>query len=63
MIRNLSGETVKVQDMAIHVSRKGFMEETYFSSRFIPGLDSEGATIGHYEPLAETVSFVNTVLF
>jgi hypothetical protein len=32
------------------------MEETYFSLKFIPIVDSEGATIAHYEPLTETVS-------
>jgi hypothetical protein len=54
--RNLAGETVEKTDSAIHMVRNGFMEETYFSLKFIPILDSEGATIGHYEPLTETVS-------
>ncbi|KAH7406739.1 hypothetical protein DE146DRAFT_607011 [Phaeosphaeria sp. MPI-PUGE-AT-0046c] len=52
--QNIAGETVVKIDTAIHMVRNGFMEETYFSLKFIPILDSEGATIGHYEPLTET---------
>jgi hypothetical protein len=54
--QNLAGETVEKTDSAIHMVRNGFMEETYFSLKFIPILDSDGATVGHYEPLIETVS-------
>lgn len=53
--KNLAGETVQKTNTIIHMVRNGFMEETYFSLKFIPILDSEGATIGHYEPLVETV--------
>lgn len=53
--QNLAGETVEKNNTAIHMVRNGFMEETYFSLRFIPILDDLGATIGHYEPLVETV--------
>lgn len=53
--RNLAGETVEQTNTAIHMVRSGFMEETYFSLKFIPILDSEGVTVGHYEPLVETV--------
>ncbi|KAL5115488.1 hypothetical protein ACEQ8H_006629 [Pleosporales sp. CAS-2024a] len=56
--QNLAGETVVKTDTAIHMVRNGFMEETYFSLKFIPILDAEGATIGHYEPLIETHSTV-----
>jgi len=56
--QNLRGETVEQTDSAIHMVRNGFMEETYFSLKFIPILNSEGATVGHYEPLTETVSIV-----
>ncbi|KAH9872635.1 hypothetical protein J1614_005028 [Plenodomus biglobosus] len=52
--RNLQGETVEQTNTAIHMVRSGFMEETYFSLKFIPILDAEGATVGHYEPLVET---------
>ncbi|KAF2828192.1 hypothetical protein CC86DRAFT_465931 [Ophiobolus disseminans] len=52
--RNLNGETVEQTDSAIHMVRSGFMEETYFSLKFIPIFDSLGATIAHYEPLTET---------
>ncbi|KAI8940858.1 hypothetical protein NX059_002119 [Plenodomus lindquistii] len=52
--QNLQGETVEQTNSAIHMVRNGFMEETYFSLKFIPILDAEGATIAHYEPLAET---------
>ncbi|RMZ73233.1 sensory transduction histidine kinase [Pyrenophora seminiperda CCB06] len=52
--KNLQGETVEKTNTAIHMMRNGFMEETYFSLKFIPILDSEGVTIGHYEPLVET---------
>jgi hypothetical protein len=53
--QNRNGETVEKINTAIHMKRNGFMEETYFSLKFIPILDSEGATVGHYEPLVETV--------
>lgn len=54
--QNLAGETVEKTDTAIHMVRNRSMEETYFSLKFIPILDSDGATVGHYEPLIETVS-------
>jgi hypothetical protein len=54
--QNLAGQTVEKTDSAIHMVRNGYLEETYFSLKFIPILDSEGATVGHYEPLTETVS-------
>jgi hypothetical protein len=54
--QNLAGETVEQTDSAIHMIRNGFMEETYFSLKFIPIFDSDGATVAHYEPLTETVS-------
>jgi hypothetical protein len=54
--QNLAGETVEQIDSAIHMMRNDYMEETYFSLKFIPILDSDGATVGHYEPLTETVS-------
>lgn len=60
--QNLAGETVVKIDTAIHMVRNGFMEETYFSLKFIPILDSEGATVGHYEPLTETVSVIQCEL-
>lgn len=53
--KNLAGETVEKTNTAIHMVRNGFMEETYFSLKFIPIFDSEGITVGHYEPLVETV--------
>ncbi|RAR06930.1 aerobic respiration control sensor protein arcb [Stemphylium lycopersici] len=56
--KNLAGETVEKRNTAIHMVRNGFMEETYFSLKFIPILDSEGATVGHYEPLVETTEEV-----
>lgn len=53
--KNLEGESVERVNYAIPVFRNGFLEETYFSFKFIPIFDSDGATIGHYEPLTETV--------
>lgn len=53
--QNLAGETVEQINSAIYMVRNGFLEESYFSLKFIPIFDNEGATIGHYEPLAETV--------
>jgi hypothetical protein len=55
IVRNLAGETVEQVDSSVHMVRSGFMEETYFSLKFIPIFDSEGVTVGHYEPLVETV--------
>lgn len=54
--RNLVGETVEKINTSIHMVRNGFLEETYFSLKFIPIFDAGGATVGHYEPLVETVS-------
>ena len=59
---NLAGNTVEKINTAIHMVRNGFMEETYFSLKFIPILDSNGLTVGHYEPLVETVSLLPTTL-
>jgi hypothetical protein len=56
--RNLAGETVEQTDSSVHMVRNGFMEETYFSLKFIPIFDSDGATVAHYEPLTETASLV-----
>lgn len=59
--RNLKGETVEQTNSPIHMVRSRFMEETYFSLQFIPILDVDGTTVGHYEPLIETVSLVPQV--
>ncbi|KAF2128014.1 hypothetical protein P153DRAFT_319207 [Dothidotthia symphoricarpi CBS 119687] len=52
--QNLAGNTVEKINTSIHMVRNGFMEETYFSLKFIPLFDSDGATVGHYESLVET---------
>lgn len=54
--QNLAGETVEKTNTSIHMVRSGFLEETYFSLKFLPIFDAAGATVGHYEPLVETVS-------
>ncbi|KAF1954573.1 hypothetical protein CC80DRAFT_475815 [Byssothecium circinans] len=51
---NLAGETVEKTNTSIHLVRSHFIEEAYFSFSFIPIFDSNGATVGHYEPLVET---------
>lgn len=61
--QNLAGKTVEKVDSPIHMVRNGFMEETYFSLKFIPIFGSDGTTVGHYEPLIETVSFQSLGLF
>lgn len=53
--KNLQGESVERINHAISFVRRGFLEETYFSFRFIPIYDSAGATFGYYQPLIETV--------
>ncbi|KAH6639710.1 aerobic respiration control sensor protein-like protein arcB [Boeremia exigua] len=53
IVRNIAGETVDNSHTEIPLNRNGFVEETYFSTRFIPIFNSEGATIGHYEPVVE----------
>jgi hypothetical protein len=55
-IRNIAGETVEKTNMAVPIVRSGFVEEAYFSMRFIPLLDAEGLPVGHYQSLVETVS-------
>jgi len=52
--QNLAGQAVEKINTSIHMVRKGFMEETYFSLKFIPIFDSEGITVGHYETPVET---------
>ncbi|KAF2714322.1 hypothetical protein K504DRAFT_394618, partial [Pleomassaria siparia CBS 279.74] len=52
--QNLAGETVEKTNTPVHMVRSGFLEETYFSLKFIPIFDADGATVGHYEPLVET---------
>ncbi|KAF1926105.1 uncharacterized protein M421DRAFT_224907 [Didymella exigua CBS 183.55] len=56
--RNLAGETVDNSHTEIPLVRNGYLEETYFSTRFIPIFDSQGATIGHYEPVVESTKEV-----
>ncbi|KAF9693531.1 hypothetical protein EKO04_008284 [Ascochyta lentis] len=56
--QNLAGEVVDNSNIEIPLKRHGYVEETYFSIRFIPIFDSEGATIGHYEPVVETTKEV-----
>ncbi|KAF2625562.1 aerobic respiration control sensor protein-like protein arcB [Macroventuria anomochaeta] len=51
--RNKAGETVDNSYTELPLKRNGYVEETYFSTRFIPIFNSEGATIGHYEPVVE----------
>ncbi|UPX17011.1 uncharacterized protein EKO05_0007388 [Ascochyta rabiei] len=58
IIQNLAGEVVDDSNTEIPLIRHGYVEETYFSTRFIPIFDSEGATIGHYEPVVETTKEV-----
>lgn len=54
--QNLAGETVTKNYTEIPLIRHGYVEETYFSTTFIPIFNSEGSTIGHYEPVIEIVS-------
>jgi hypothetical protein len=63
IVQNCNGETVELTEFAIHTVRDGVMLEAYFSTRFIPILDSDGATVGHYEPLTETVSLLDALYF
>jgi hypothetical protein len=54
--QNLAGEAVEETNTSLFIIRSGFLEETYFSIKFIPILDDGGDTIGHYETVTETVS-------
>jgi hypothetical protein len=53
--RNIAGESVEEFDTPIFLVRNGYLEETYFSLKFIPILDSKGMTVGHYQSVIETV--------
>jgi hypothetical protein len=55
--RNLAGESVEETDTPIFLVRSGFLEEAYFSLKFMPVLDNNGATVGHYETVVESVRF------
>jgi PAS domain-containing protein len=53
--RNIAGESVEEVDTPIFLVRNGYLEEAYFSLKFIPILESKGTTVGHYESVIETV--------
>lgn len=55
IVRNLAGETVEETETPVFLVRSGFLEETYFSLKFLPVWDNEGATVGHYETVTEIV--------
>lgn len=55
--RNLLGEAVEKTDYHVSVTRNGYLEETYFSLKFMPIFDYTGVVIGHYQPLDETVRY------
>lgn len=57
--RNLQGEAVEEVDYHVPVVRNGFLEEAYFSFKFMPIIDSEGATVGHYQTLVESVGHIS----
>lgn len=63
ILQNLDGKAVEQTDLPIHMVRNGFVEETYFSSKFVPIVNADGVTVGHYEPLVETVSLRDASLF
>ncbi|EON60987.1 hypothetical protein W97_00197 [Coniosporium apollinis CBS 100218] len=51
---NKRGEAYEEFDLPLFLNRHGFLEETYFSFRFVPVLDDSGTVVGHYEPITET---------
>jgi PAS domain-containing protein len=53
--RNNAGESVEEFDTPIFLARNGYLEEAYFSLKFIPLLGSKGTTVGYYESVIETV--------
>lgn len=53
--RNMAGEPVEETNTQLFFDRAGFLEETYFSMKFMPIFNSEGSTIGHYESMVENV--------
>lgn len=52
--RSIAGESIEETNTPISLVRSGFLEETYFSLKFIPVWDSNGVTAGHYETVTET---------
>ncbi|KAF2129176.1 hypothetical protein P153DRAFT_376440 [Dothidotthia symphoricarpi CBS 119687] len=56
IVRNLNSKTVEQTDLAIHLAREDIKEEMYINLKFIPILDADGAAVGHYVPLTETIS-------
>ncbi|KAF9700944.1 hypothetical protein EKO04_000007 [Ascochyta lentis] len=52
--QNRDGEVVEQTDTLVNISRNGFLEETYFNVKFMPMLDSSGATVGHYVSASES---------
>ncbi|KAF2634409.1 hypothetical protein P280DRAFT_463610 [Massarina eburnea CBS 473.64] len=51
---NTTGETVSNRELPLFLTRRGFLEETYFSFQFTPILNHGGHIAGYYQPLVET---------
>ncbi|KAF2664424.1 aerobic respiration control sensor protein-like protein arcB [Microthyrium microscopicum] len=58
IIENLAGKPVEETNKPVVITRNGFLEETYFSMKFLPIFDGQGATIGHFETVSETTKQV-----
>ncbi|WP_062212730.1 sensor histidine kinase [Aureimonas sp. AU12] len=54
----MSGESIFMDDIALLLDRKGFLEETHFSFSYTPVRDSDGRIIGIFCPCVETTGFV-----
>jgi len=51
---NNTGQSVCDSEIPIFIDRHGFLEETYWSLKFIPVLNRSGHIAGYYHPLFET---------
>ncbi|RDW69737.1 hypothetical protein BP6252_08757 [Coleophoma cylindrospora] len=49
-----TGETFVEEDAMFIIERRGFLEETYFSWKFIPIIGDDGSVVGSYATVSET---------
>jgi hypothetical protein len=58
-----TGRAVSEADIPIFVTRRGFLEETYWSFQCVAVLDGHGHIAGYYHPIIETTAYASDDLF
>jgi PAS domain-containing protein len=52
-----TGRAISEADCPVFVTRRGFLEETFWSFQCIPVLDCHGHIAGYYQPIIETTGY------